>query len=334
MVKSGTHACAGCGCNVPQKVGKPGRARKWCPDCDPGGRYTKADAVACKSCGEIVKQPPGRGKRHQYCSDKCRKDEERRAANSYKRTCEACGKEFKGGSKTRFCGPDCRYKNRLVIKPCEQCGTSFKQHDANARFCSQSCNMLSRGPKIAEMNKQRAVQRQCLCCQKPFRKRGSGRNVGKYCSRECAFGARRLRLPCARLTKRRGTTLDAHLAIWFCSWGNDASDTLYIGESAGGHKKRCIKYGCHFESFAAWRIFERDGWRCQICECDLLPKWTNVGELETPHPRSPTIDHIVPLSFGPSGPGHRPENVQAACWSCNSKKSDSFDPAASQRLPC
>ena len=180
----------------------------------------------------------------------------------------------------------------------------------------------------------RAVQRQCLCCQKPFRKRGSGRNVGKYCSRECAFEARRLRLPCARLTKRRGTTLDAHLAIWFCSWGNDASDTLYIGESAGGHRKRCIKYGCHFESFAAWRIFERDGWRCQICECDLLPKWTNVGEAETPHPRSPTIDHIVPLSFGPSGPGHRPENVQAACWSCNSKKSDSFDPASLNRLPC
>jgi len=173
MVKSGTHACAGCGCNVPQKVGRPGRVRKWCQDCGPGGRHTKADAVACKSCGAAVQQRPGRGKRLLYCSDECRKAEERRAANSHERSCEACGKSFKGGEKTRFCSADCRYANRLVVKPCEQCGVPFKQHSSSSRFCSISCNMLARGPQIAEMNKRRAQQRQGLCCPKAFPKRGT-----------------------------------------------------------------------------------------------------------------------------------------------------------------
>lgn len=322
--KLGTHACAGCGCNVPQKVGSPGRVRKWCSDCNPHRRRTKADAVACKFCGKIVQQPPGRGKRHLYCSDRCRRGQERLVANNCERTCESCGRGFCGGDKARFCSADCRHKNRLLVKPCGQCGVLFKQRAATSRFCSRSCSMLSRGPLIADANAKRAKPRQCLCCQKPFRKRGTGRNAGKYCSRECAFEARRLRLPCARLTRRTGTTLDAHLAIWFCSWGNDALDALYVGASAGGHKSRCIRFGCHFESFPNRLIFERDGWACQICGCELLSKWTKVDGSESPHPRSPTIDHIIPLSLGPAGPGHRPDNVQAACWKCNNRKSDSF----------
>jgi 5-methylcytosine-specific restriction endonuclease McrA len=36
-----------------------------------------------------------------------------------------------------------------------------------------------------------------------------------------------------------------------------------------------------------------------------------------PHPRSPTIDHIVAMSCGG---GHVPHNVQLSCWSCNVAK--------------
>jgi 5-methylcytosine-specific restriction endonuclease McrA len=112
--------------------------------------------------------------------------------------------------------------------------------------------------------------------------------------------------------------------MWFGNWSNDAADPLHVGDNVGGHKIRCIKYGCHYESFPAKSILHRDNWTCQICQRELLAKWTKIDGSETPHPRSPTIDHIVPLSYGPSGPGHRPDNVQAACWSCNIKKSDSF----------
>jgi len=55
-------------------------------------------------------------------------------------------------------------------------------------------------------------------------------------------------------------------------------------------------------------IFERDKWRCQLCSEKL--------DMDTvaPHPRSPTIDHVIPLSKGGT---HEPANVQAAHLSCN-----------------
>jgi len=58
-------------------------------------------------------------------------------------------------------------------------------------------------------------------------------------------------------------------------------------------------------------VFERDGWRCRLC-----------GELvdrtkQAPHPRSPSVDHIVPLA---KGGAHTYANVQCAHFGCNSKK--------------
>ena len=58
-------------------------------------------------------------------------------------------------------------------------------------------------------------------------------------------------------------------------------------------------------------IFERDAWRCHICRRRLRP------DRRHPHPRSATLDHVVPLSLGGS---HEPANVQTACLQCNSAK--------------
>lgn len=57
------------------------------------------------------------------------------------------------------------------------------------------------------------------------------------------------------------------------------------------------------------RVFERDGWRCQLCFVktprSLMGKqWCN----------SPTLDHIVPLSKGGE---HSYRNTQCACHHCN-----------------
>lgn len=74
----------------------------------------------------------------------------------------------------------------------------------------------------------------------------------------------------------------------------------------------------------------RDKWKCQLCGDNLLDRYTTIMGTRTPHPRSPTIDHIVPLSFGPTSPGHVFDNCQAACFECNShrgtKSIDSFVP--------
>ncbi|WP_159107502.1 HNH endonuclease [Streptomyces rubrogriseus] len=67
------------------------------------------------------------------------------------------------------------------------------------------------------------------------------------------------------------------------------------------------------EVFAPLDIHVRDGWTCQLCHepIDRAIAW--------PHPKSPSIDHIVPLSRGGA---HALSNVQSAHLGCNSSKRD------------
>lgn len=67
------------------------------------------------------------------------------------------------------------------------------------------------------------------------------------------------------------------------------------------------------ELFDASEIFERDGFRCQICNRAL-----KVGAA-VPDPMAPTIDHILPVSKGGQ---HTRANVRAAHFICNSLRSN------------
>ena len=101
------------------------------------------------------------------------------------------------------------------------------------------------------------------------------------------------------------------------------------------YRGRCRRYGAPYTSFKKATIYERDGWACQICGVELLRKYlhTKAGV----DPRSPTIDHIIPVVLGPLSPGHVPSNVQAACFDCNSRKGslmpDSFAARLANKLP-
>jgi 5-methylcytosine-specific restriction endonuclease McrA len=67
------------------------------------------------------------------------------------------------------------------------------------------------------------------------------------------------------------------------------------------------------EVFAPLDVYTRDGWTCQLCRkpIDQSIAW--------PHPMSPSVDHIVPLSRGGA---HALSNVQSAHLGCNSSKCD------------
>ncbi len=56
------------------------------------------------------------------------------------------------------------------------------------------------------------------------------------------------------------------------------------------------------------RIYERDNYKCQICGKKVL-----MNKI-SPHPLSPTIDHIIPLV---SGGTHEPTNVRLCHFMCN-----------------
>lgn len=82
--------------------------------------------------------------------------------------------------------------------------------------------------------------------------------------------------------------------------------------SQGKDRRRAAKRSGYVAVVHRRKIFERDGWRCQICRRRVL------RSKAVPHPRAPTIDHVIPLALGGT---HEPANAQLACFECNCLKS-------------
>ena len=73
----------------------------------------------------------------------------------------------------------------------------------------------------------------------------------------------------------------------------------YLKTSAGNmvnnrksHKRRALKRGAIYEVFNPVEIFERDGWRCQLCGKKTRPDFNQY------HPLYPNLDHTISLSKG------------------------------------
>ena len=60
-------------------------------------------------------------------------------------------------------------------------------------------------------------------------------------------------------------------------------------------------------------VFERDGWMCYLC------KKATDRDASVFDPRSPTVDHVIPLSLGAASE-HSLANARTACLGCNSAK--------------
>ena len=115
----------------------------------------------------------------------------------------------------------------------------------------------------------------------------------KYCSEACK------RKQYNRMNKRCKRT----------SWKRDS------------FRHRALKYGCDYDpSVTLRKLIKRDGLRCRLCGemCDPNDRsWS-----EWSGPKSPSIDHIIPMS---KKGGHTWDNVQVAHIICNSEKGDSYE---------
>ena len=387
--------CPVCGGDVPPSLGcKP---RKYCsPACRQSsckgihGRNQKPHF--CVECGTQVPYS-GRGPRRGLKCHQCKRaaEKQRLSKAAKPRQCLRCGQSFRSPYRKKFCSHRCQHggvgKKHGDIVPCKTCGLGFRRSRPGQVYCSRRC---AQPPGVYT----------CLNCGAEFRKRryksGSVSCQKKYCSRDCAFEARRLKKSCAQ----RPLEVAGKLAKWFLSWGDDqwpatshcraCGDQFCAQRRASDEKhekcmscrnkesktdrpcpgcgcvlprrrrwcancsarrskdqrrknkrarrkkhgndctfrKRCKKYGVPYTKVSRQAVMERDGWRCQLCSVKLLASFTTIVGTKTPHPRSPTIDHIVPLSFGPGSPGHVFDNCQAACWACNCERgaedADSF----------
>ena len=106
----------------------------------------------------------------------------------------------------------------------------------------------------------------------------------------------------------------------FCSkscttaWRNGARPPYVKGAAARATRSlaqaraRRLHHAQTWDGITDEEILERDGWRCGICRKVIGKKF------KYPHPRSKSIDHIVPLSHGGDDTA---ENKRAAHLGCN-----------------
>lgn len=76
-------------------------------------------------------------------------------------------------------------------------------------------------------------------------------------------------------------------------------------------KRRARKRGVEVESVAPKDIYERDNWTCYLCGKEINKT------SKAPHPKSPSLDHVVPICKGGS---HTYDNLKAAHLYCNQSK--------------
>lgn len=103
--------------------------------------------------------------------------------------CQGCGKfvgNYVSSGKSRtWCSSACRVKakRRRVEKKCEICSRVFWTTQKKVACCSGTCAQKWRHKKAGTLIR----PKKCVGCGREFLKNNSGRNKGKYCSRECAF---------------------------------------------------------------------------------------------------------------------------------------------------
>jgi len=143
------------------------------------------------------------------------------------------------------------------------------------------------------------VTRSCTICAESFM--GDKRNT-KCCGAKCL--AEYKRLQDIEMSKRMPRDIaNARNRAWY----EANKDTAFAAKA----RYRARKIAAHVEDVRREIVFERDGFRCLICTEPLRM------DVKAPHPLTPSIDHIVPLSRGGA---HSYANIQSAHLACNVAK--------------
>lgn len=271
----------------------------------------------CPVCGKSFISP-GQRRSQVYCSKKCAYEQKHReSAAKRTRICEICGKEFvmrsMSGKANRgeiragiFCSIKCRGKwqskqrngcilpedpfkkkygfkegayCRLHIIRCPYCGELFVRRKKR-KFCSDECKKNYWSP--GGVGYEEAVKQKREKYEPKIK-------TEKTCS-QC------------------GNLFIGYDRDVFCS---DICRQRAKQERKA--KRRAEKLNVYYEPVNPLKVFERDGWRCQLCGKKLKPKHRG-----TTRDDAPELDHIIPWAAGGE---HSYRNTQCACRKCNQEKS-------------
>jgi hypothetical protein len=193
---------------------------------------------------------------------------------------------------------------------CLSCGSELPPPNRGGRprkWCSQKCRVW-----VAHHPGECRPVLSCRTCQYPL----APNNQSGYCK---DHGWRR-RQPEARLcewcghsfeTKRRGTRFCSNACAQASRYRDITPEAKQERVRAQDRRKRARRRGVRSEPYTLAEIARRDRYRCGLCRKRVAMTKSH------PHPKAPTIDHIVPLSCGGDD---TKANVQLAHLLCNLRK--------------
>lgn len=241
-------------------------------------------SVTCTHCDTLFSYLPIRpGRPRKYCSDVCR-----RAANVKRQTAlDLAHKERTG------VWPRRRRMNGERL--CPRCLRPFTKSAERRVFCSRTCSVGSiNGPAHRSR-----VQRQLPVLHPnptPITRLiseviGTGVWTAGRC-RVCGvwFTSKRMDITCGQVCR-------------------DEYHTDREADRRRAYKAR--KTDAFVAKVYRRKVFEADGYRCHICGR------LTARRQKPPHPKAPTIDHVIPLAAGGT---HEPANCRTACFICNCTK--------------
>jgi len=235
--------------------------------------------------------------------------------------CQTCGKELTNkqkNSRQRYCSRNCSPWPLITERYiCKACGKEFKPNQReNTTYCSKRCSGDGKR-KSNVWHHCKVYFPVCEICGEVFISRIKCKHW--LCSNECKKVYKRKRYKeqyfvsvkktnpfivkqCKECMKEFIVNYYADVRV-FCS--DKCVKRFFKRERRHRKKDRFV------ESVSLGEIYLRDNGVCQLCGLKV-----NMN-CRVPHPKSPTIDHIIPISLGGT---HEQKNAQLAHFICNSRR--------------
>lgn len=196
--------------------------------------------------------------------------------------CGHCASPFKGQNKTKYCSINCGNQARNV-------------RTAEARANARAASAERRTAERARATKQARARRQLATAATGTRSRSAAWVVLR-----CVI--------CAASFTTKWKTAEANEVT--CSPTCQAVNAK-ARRQLGNDRRRARKKAAYVADVYRKKVYARDGWKCHLCGKAVNRK------AEVPHPKAPTIDHVIPLADGGT---HEPLNCRTAHFLCNSMK--------------
>ena len=230
---------------------------------------------------------------------------------------------------------------------CTVCGTPFTNRRRNAQYCGPLCasraftarrkadgRLAAQRVKLAEYNKQYITEyRQkslrlvpCAACGVPVQRSHLHRDGRRpSCSQRCKQYLRYGTWPSTPIPDKhpvrstpvppdhpsRGAKCRRCNGDYYIQHPGQVYCTQRCKRRSHAARREIVERGAYVVDVSPQAIYERDQWRCQLCQRKV------ARHKAVPHPMSPTLDHIIPLSCGGT---HEPANVHTAHFICNARK--------------